>query len=118
MALMAEEIEQLQNRLFAIVEKEIDAGHRDKAIEVAIACYFLSKGFGPALEDGAMTQIYAAFLSFLRRDAEEAQARCSFCGRSGERVRLGAGPDAYICEECVGTFAERFKKGESADDSK
>jgi hypothetical protein len=31
---------------------------------------------------------------------------CSFCGQSGPDVRLGAGPDAFICADCVGIFYE------------
>ena len=27
--------------------------------------------------------------------------RCSFCGRSGNQVRLVAGPNVFICEECI-----------------
>jgi ATP-dependent Clp protease ATP-binding subunit ClpX len=32
----------------------------------------------------------------------EKQIRCSFCGKSQEQVRrLIAGPDVYICDECI-----------------
>src|SRR5436309_15132474 len=27
--------------------------------------------------------------------------QCSFCGRKPPEVRLGAGPDAFICDGCV-----------------
>ena len=34
---------------------------------------------------------------------EKKQLRCSFCGKSQEQVRkLIAGPNVYICDECVG----------------
>jgi hypothetical protein len=36
---------------------------------------------------------------------------CSFCGRKPPEVRLGAGPSAFICNECVGIFTEVFKSG-------
>ena len=29
---------------------------------------------------------------------------CSFCGRSGSEVKLGAGPDVFICADCVAIF--------------
>ena len=32
---------------------------------------------------------------------EEQVLTCSFCGRSESQVRLIAGPDVYICSECV-----------------
>ena len=37
---------------------------------------------------------------------------CSFCGRSPPNVRLGAGPDAFICNECVSTFSDIFAEKE------
>jgi RNA polymerase-binding transcription factor DksA len=38
---------------------------------------------------------------------------CSFCGKAPPDVRLGAGPDAFICNECVSIFSEIFEKKES-----
>lgn len=33
--------------------------------------------------------------------------RCSFCGKDQTQVRkMIAGPDAYICDECVGLCGE------------
>jgi ATP-dependent Clp protease ATP-binding subunit ClpX len=33
--------------------------------------------------------------------------RCSFCGKGSEQVRkLVAGPQVYICDECVGLCNE------------
>ena len=38
---------------------------------------------------------------------EKKQLRCSFCGKSQEQVRkLIAGPNVYICDECVGLCTE------------
>ncbi|MFZ5784343.1 MAG: ClpX C4-type zinc finger protein [Pseudomonadota bacterium] len=31
---------------------------------------------------------------------------CSFCGQGGADVRLGAGPNVFICADCVGVFYE------------
>src|SRR4051812_30141713 len=36
---------------------------------------------------------------------------CSFCGRKPPEVRLGAGPDAFICDGCIGDFADVFRAG-------
>ena len=31
--------------------------------------------------------------------------KCSFCGKTQDQVKkLIAGPDVFICDECVGTF--------------
>lgn len=38
---------------------------------------------------------------------EEKQLKCSFCGKSQEQVRrLVAGPNVYICDECIGLCQE------------
>ena len=34
--------------------------------------------------------------------------KCSFCGLSPPRVRLGVGPNVRICNECVISFSEVF----------
>ena len=35
--------------------------------------------------------------------AENANLHCSFCGKSAKEVKkLIAGPDVYVCDECVG----------------
>lgn len=38
-----------------------------------------------------------------------AEPACSFCGRTRPEVRLGAGPRAFICDQCVGAFESMFK---------
>jgi hypothetical protein len=37
---------------------------------------------------------------------------CSFCGRKPPEVRLGAGPEAFICDGCVSDFAAIFRDQE------
>lgn len=40
-------------------------------------------------------------------DADDPQFRCSFCGKSKTEVRrLIAGPQVFICDECVALCAE------------
>jgi hypothetical protein len=34
---------------------------------------------------------------------------CSFCGKTPPSVRLGAGPSAFICNECVELFSGALK---------
>ena len=40
----------------------------------------------------------------------ETEPACSFCGRKHPEVRLGAGPEAFICDDCVSLFTEVFRK--------
>lgn len=38
----------------------------------------------------------------MKKKDEKDTLRCSFCGRTGDEVRkLVAGPNVYICDECV-----------------
>jgi len=42
-----------------------------------------------------------------RMDEKKGQARCSFCNKTQDQVRkLIAGPNAYICDECIDICAE------------
>ena len=47
---------------------------------------------------------------------EEAEIRCSFCGRPQSQVRrLIAGPDVYICNECVDLCRDIIAEGMAAE---
>jgi len=50
----------------------------------------------------------AELISGNRKEGAAAAPSCSFCGRSGSQVRLGAGPDVFICADCVGIFHQAF----------
>jgi hypothetical protein len=54
---------------------------------------------------GALNLIHVAIGALLQADGVvTTAASCSFCGRSGSDIRLGAGPDAHICVDCVEIF--------------
>ncbi|MBV9220335.1 MAG: hypothetical protein JOY94_13035 [Methylobacteriaceae bacterium] len=44
--------------------------------------------------------------------ADALQPECSFCGLKPPDVRLGAGPNVFICNKCVSTFGKIFEKEE------
>ena len=46
-----------------------------------------------------------------RNKSTEDIPQCSFCGRKPPEVRLGAGPDVFICDGCVRDFAAVFREG-------
>ena len=47
---------------------------------------------------------------------EENEIRCSFCGRPQSQVRrLIAGPDVYICNECVDLCRDIISEGMAAE---
>ena len=50
--------------------------------------------------------------------SDKKDVRCSFCGRTQEEVkRLIAGPNAYICNECVGICAELIEEEQESKES-
>ncbi len=64
---------------------------------------------GSRLNNAALHFIYVSALH-LKNDADAGdegkdKVACSFCGKSSPEVRLGAGPSAFICNECVGAFS-------------
>ena len=48
---------------------------------------------------------------------EENSVCCSFCGRGESRARLIAGPDVYICSDCVKACADLLKEDEQYDEN-
>ena len=47
---------------------------------------------------------------------ENKQLRCSFCGKPQSQVaRLVAGPDVYICDECIAICLDILKEGADAE---
>jgi hypothetical protein len=106
-------VEELQSDLFNLMEEEIRKDRLDKAVELAISCYFLSKGQGAVAEGAAMMQIQVALSALAGLGGKDPVPACSFCGRSGVGVKLAAGHDAYICDECVSMLANEVFKTES-----
>jgi len=50
--------------------------------------------------------------------SDKKDVRCSFCGRTQDEVkRLIAGPNAYICNECVGICAELIEEEQENQES-
>ena len=50
--------------------------------------------------------------------SDKKDVRCSFCGRTQDEVkRLNAGPNAYICNECVGICAELIEEEQGSQES-
>ena len=59
---------------------------------------------------GALNLIHVAISQLsLLDDSSTSSASCSFCGRRGSEVPLGAGPDAYICADCAEIFHQILK---------
>lgn len=79
------------------------------ALKGAIDTFLQAESDGDELESrAALGRIHLATseLIFGQLSNSRSPQSCSFCGRSGSEVRLGAGPDVFICADCVGIFYE------------
>jgi hypothetical protein len=78
------------------------------AVVAGISAYLLFRDMKQAqLADDALDLIQTAIASRPQEKPEgHRQIECSFCGRGQHEVRLGAGPDVFICHECAATMVE------------
>lgn len=80
------------------------------ALKAGIDAYLLGEADGNELEaESALGRMHLAMAQLIfgkEPKLTSAAPSCSFCGQSGPDVRLGAGPDAFICADCVGIFYE------------
>jgi hypothetical protein len=77
------------------------------ALKAGIDAYLLGELESNELEaKAALGRIHLAISMIFGEEQtpEPGHPSCSFCGRGGPDVRLGAGPTAYICMSCVGIF--------------
>jgi hypothetical protein len=78
------------------------------ALVAAISSYLLFRELkNDKWVGGSLNLIYVAIASHmdLEHKPDRAKMECSFCGRDGTEVRLGAGPSAFICHDCATTMA-------------
>jgi hypothetical protein len=79
------------------------------ALLTAFASYLIARETKDAdFEEAALVAITGAAERLLPSDRAREKDRCSFCGRAKPDVRIAAGPDAFICDGCVGTLSETF----------
>jgi ClpX C4-type zinc finger len=91
-------------------QRAVDVSDWKGAFTAGISAYlyFLRDG-GERSKEAAIGLIVAANELQHRGSKSSVKQVCSFCGQSPPKVKLGAGPDAFICNECVETFSEIFK---------
>lgn len=102
------EISDIQDQYMNIIHQNIKNGMIDKAIDVAISSYFLSRQLGDEYQNTSKSFLYLAFAAYF--DFDEKEKRCSFCGQPETEVSLTSGSNAYICDECVGLLSENQRK--------
>jgi hypothetical protein len=84
----------------------------DQALDCAIVIRLMTNNdANPNRRAAALTCIQECAKLLLEPEtATDAQGNaspaCSFCGQQPPAVKLGTGPSAFICNECVDTFAK------------
>jgi hypothetical protein len=90
----------------------MDQRNFEDAIKAGIDAYlhYRSEENNQRLHMGALNLIHLATgrLIFGEQATPTSRLCCTFCGRSGMDVRLGAGPEAFICADCVTIFYEEL----------
>src|SRR5262249_31513466 len=124
-ARMTERVDELFDAISVLTTDLLKSKEFDKLLEVAIAARLLFRAL-PGAEEQSRSALYglegALTLLIGKEKPVEPSAikrACSFCGRQEPEVMLGAGPEAFICNECVDLFTEIFREqkeqGESRD---
>lgn len=113
--IIMEDINKLDNACLVIWGQLMITGQFEEAIGFALLARRIGKMLGDmkfsADANSLMLKSYQEMLSSSSESTKglsEINHSCSFCGQSPPKVRLGAGPDAFICNECVVTFSEVF----------
>jgi hypothetical protein len=91
-------------------QEAIDRKDFHAAVAAGISAYLvLHRRNEDQLAKGALSLMHVAIDGIMdsHRTVRDEMA-CSFCGRSGPDVRLGAAPDACICSECVAALDQAF----------
>ena len=93
------------------------AGDYPAILRTACERYLLSEKVGDAADRDACLSVIVTTAEHLLSTSRSGQTQsdpaqlalsCSFCGRTEDDARLGAGPDAFICEFCVADFSAIF----------
>jgi hypothetical protein len=109
---------QESERLFEIAsdiwQSRIKERNFHDAILVGMSTYILLRAQNEEkLFPGALNLVLVAIESmdeFAGKSDQIGDMSCSFCGRREPEVKLAAGPNAFICNECVSALADSFSK--------
>jgi ClpX C4-type zinc finger len=98
-------------------QSAMDQEEYDVAIQAGIDAYLHYQAEGSdRISRGALNLIHVAISRLVLADKDSAAGlSCSFCGRSGSEGQLGAGPDAYICLDCVTVFSKTLRAKRNED---
>lgn len=110
----------LFNALSEQWQKAVDKENFHEALTIGIGAYLTLREQKDELwADGSLALISIAIERLNGEGMPPNDETCSFCMRSTPKERLGAGANAFICSDCVGSFSEAFsEKRESSEGDK
>lgn len=92
-------------------QEQIDQQNYVAALKVAIEAYNHHNDRGDERFAERSISLIVKAVTLLLEPYKPETIECSFCCRPGSEVRLGAGPSAYICVDCVNKFQHIFASG-------
>ena len=112
---MTERLDELAKIITGLMTDTIPRKDFENLLEIAVASRLLFRAL-PGAEKQRQTMLsnmeYALSLLMGKEDdsaeVSETEIACSFCGKKRPEVQIGAGADAFICNECVDLFTEIF----------
>ena len=112
---MTELVDELAGIISDLMADTIKRRDSENLLEIAMASRVLFRAL-PGAEKQSRTVLsnmeYALNLLIGKEELAEVtepEIACSFCGKKRPEVQIGAGADAFICNECVNLFTEIFR---------
>jgi hypothetical protein len=104
-----DELERMPDMLTTIWMKAFEEKRFHDALMNAFANYLISREMkNEEFEQTVLISMKGAIERLLPPDGSDKEDQCSFCGRRPPAVRLAAGPDAFVCNECVTMLSQTF----------
>lgn len=113
---MTERVDELASVLSDLMAHALQRNDFENLLEIAVASRLLFRALpgGDKQSRSVLSNMEYALNLLIGKekpvDLSAIEKRCSFCGREEPEVMLGAGADAFICDDCVGLFTEIFSK--------
>jgi len=107
-------VEELLQIVSDLMDECLKQKEFEKLFDIAVGSRLLFRALGAEEANrSTLLAVESAAILLIGKDhpvtPSETEPACSFCGKKRPEVMLGAGPDAFICHECVDLFTEVFR---------